>query len=242
MRHCTCTATTMRRSESEVTIWVVMACGMVASCSGIGKTKMGAGGHLALQSPLLASGSRGRVGGNSGRGLKVQRLRGGGGDAMEQKAVSKREEEELEERRLNLKAPGGMIGPGTYVAALHAGKAGCARHCDPHACPFSPCNLGEMVVSSLCLLFAWREGRTVAGISDLMWAAHAANKALMCWCTRAEARESIMKVSDVGFLGLLGGLALTCSFAPAAGLASAQVPLALPPSLRTRPAERGAEH
>jgi hypothetical protein len=45
----------------------------------------------------------------------------------------------------------------------------------------------------------------------------------MCWCSPAGERENVMKVADVGFLGLLGGLALACSFSPAAGLHSAQV-------------------
>jgi hypothetical protein len=46
----------------------------------------------------------------------------------------------------------------------------------------------------------------------------AANKALICWCSESTQHDTIVKVADVGFLGLLGTLALSAAWAPLSGL------------------------
>ena len=50
----------------------------------------------------------------------------------------------------------------------------------------------------------------------------AANKALICWCSDAKHRDTVVKVADVGFLGLLGSLSLAAAWSPAGALSVAQ--------------------
>ena len=42
----------------------------------------------------------------------------------------------------------------------------------------------------------------------------AGNKALICWCTDPRYRDTVVKVADVGFLGLLGSLSLAAACIP----------------------------
>eukprot|EP00802_Teleaulax_amphioxeia_P010345 Tamp_10372.p1 GENE.Tamp_10372~~Tamp_10372.p1 ORF type:complete len:401 (-),score=35.28 Tamp_10372:846-1949(-) len=51
---------------------------------------------------------------------------------------------------------------------------------------------------------------------------HAANKALICWCSDATLRDTVVKVADVGFLGLLGSLSLAAAWQPVSPLSVIQ--------------------
>ena len=50
----------------------------------------------------------------------------------------------------------------------------------------------------------------------------AGNKALICWCSDAKQRDTVVKVADVGFLGLLGSFSLAAAWSPTQALAAAQ--------------------
>jgi hypothetical protein len=108
---------------------------------------------------------------------------------------------------------------------------------------------------------------TVFGPGTLVSSLHAFNKALMCWCTDPKVRDMVVKVpahpttapprprprppphaaahappgppqvADVGFLGLLGSLALTVRPRPSAALPRRN-PSCAPRSTRPRPAAR----
>ena len=58
----------------------------------------------------------------------------------------------------------------------------------------------------------WLGLATLVGPGTLISALHAANKALVCWCTDATLRETVVKVADVGFLGLLGSMSLAAGW------------------------------
>ncbi|KAJ1482712.1 hypothetical protein T484DRAFT_1803012, partial [Baffinella frigidus] len=63
---------------------------------------------------------------------------------------------------------------------------------------------------------------SILGPGTLVGALHVFNKALMCWCTDARVRDMVVKVADVGFLGLLGSLSLVVAFAPVGALTNIQ--------------------
>jgi hypothetical protein len=66
------------------------------------------------------------------------------------------------------------------------------------------------------------ETRAVLNTEILLMNPMAANKALICWCSDAKHRDTVVKVADVGFLGLLGSLSLAAAWSPAGALSVAQ--------------------
>lgn len=56
----------------------------------------------------------------------------------------------------------------------------------------------------------------------MMSGLHAANKALICWCSDPHSRDTVVKVADVGFLSLLGSMSLTTGWTPRSTLSVIQ--------------------
>ncbi|EKX37201.1 hypothetical protein GUITHDRAFT_116615 [Guillardia theta CCMP2712] len=79
--------------------------------------------------------------------------------------------------------------------------------------PWSPKSPSPARSPILCSLLG--PGTFISGL-------HAANKALICWCSNPYMRDTVVKVADVGFLGLLGSLSLAAAWNPKSTLMNIQ--------------------
>ena len=62
---------------------------------------------------------------------------------------------------------------------------------------------------------------------------HAANKALICWCSEPVSRDTVVKVADVGFLGLLGSLSVASASAASKSRSAGTLSIIQPLILQT---------